>query len=155
MAIADVMTSNAVTVSAGETVAHAVTRMVAANVGAVVVCDGPRIAGIFTERDVLRLAGSSTHGRFDTLRVDDVMTRPVITIPADADVLHAAEMMGRHRIRHLPVVEGENLLGVVGIRDVLDVLVEKAWATHDPVARERAHQLLSRVPGRPYAEDDF
>jgi CBS domain-containing protein len=155
VAVADVMTANAVTLPAGETVARAISRMVAANVGAVVVCDGPRIAGIFTERDVLRLADSHAHVRFDTLPVDDVMTRRVFTIPADADILDAAEMMGRHQIRHVPVVEGENLLGVVGIRDVLDVLVEKAWATHDPEARERAHQLLSRARGRPYSEGEL
>jgi CBS domain-containing protein len=52
--------------------------------------------------------------------------------------------MGEKRIRHLPVVEGENLLGMVGIRDVLRTLVERVWSDHDPSARDTAGQLLRR-----------
>jgi CBS domain-containing protein len=68
-------------------------------------------------------------------------------------VLHAAELMGRHRIRHLPVVEAGNLLGVVGIRDVMSVLVEKLWAARDPQARRQVQELLSRSPGRLHEEE--
>ena len=57
MAVSDVMGVTAVTVRPDVTVQEAIGRMVAANVGSVTVCDGPRLVGIFTERDVLRLAG--------------------------------------------------------------------------------------------------
>ena len=52
--------------------------------------------------------------------------------------------MGERKIRHLPVVEGENLLGIVGIRDVLGSLAERLWSTHDEQARETVHDLLAR-----------
>jgi len=54
--------------------------------------------------------------------------------------------MGERRIRHLPVVEGENLLGIVGIRDILGALAEVLWRTQDEAARETVHELLSRRP---------
>jgi CBS domain-containing protein len=146
MAVSDVMGVTAVTVGPDVTVQEAIGRMVAANVGSVTVCDGPRLVGIFTERDVLRLAGRGAD--FRSLDVGDVMTTDLITIPPDADLLAAAHLMAEKRIRHLPVVEGDNLLGVVGIRDVLSVLFEKLWAQHDEEARQRVQELLSRTPGR-------
>jgi signal-transduction protein with cAMP-binding, CBS, and nucleotidyltransferase domain len=59
-------------------------------------------------------------------------------------VLDAARLMGERKIRHLPVLEGENLLGMVGIREVMRTLVERLWRTQDPEARERARELLAR-----------
>ena len=71
------------------------------------------------------------------------MTRQVVTISPDADLLAAARLMGERQIRHLPVVEGENVLGMVGIRDVLAALAEALWRTHDEAARETVHGLLA------------
>src|SRR3954447_23372567 len=151
MAISDVMGVSAVTVHPEVTVQEAIGRMVAANVGSVTVCDGPRLVGIFTERDVLRLAGSGAD--FTSLAVGDVMTTALVTIPPDADPLAAAHLMADKRIRHLPVGEGDNLLGVVGIRDVLSVLFEKLWAQHDPEARRQVQELLTRTPARRVHEE--
>jgi CBS domain-containing protein len=72
------------------------------------------------------------------------MTRSPVTLAPDTDVLDAARLMGERKVRHLPVVEGENLLGMVGIREVMRTLVERLWRTQDPEARERARELLSR-----------
>jgi signal-transduction protein with cAMP-binding, CBS, and nucleotidyltransferase domain len=52
--------------------------------------------------------------------------------------------MGERKIRHLPVLEGENLLGIVGVREVMRSLVERLWRTQDPEAHERARELLGR-----------
>jgi CBS domain-containing protein len=136
------MSAQVVSVEPDATVADAIARMMEAHVGAVAVCEGTRLVGIFTERDVLRLAAEA--GEFRGLKVGDVMTRnPVVATP-DLRIVEAAEIMGERRIRHLPVVEGENLLGMIGIRDVLRTLVERVWADHDPAARETAGQLLQR-----------
>jgi CBS domain-containing protein len=70
------------------------------------------------------------------------MTRTLVTASPDDDVLAAAQMMGERRIRHLPVVEGDNILGLIGIRDVLRVLVETLWRERDEGARETARGLL-------------
>lgn len=138
------MSTRLVHVAPEATVRAAVRRMAEADVGSIVVCDASRLAGIFTERDVLRLAGQSAD--LDQTRVADAMTRDVATVTPDADILAAARLMGERGIRHLPVVEGENVLGVVGIRDVLGALAEHLWRTHDEDARETVHELLSRRP---------
>jgi CBS domain-containing protein len=134
-----------VSVAPEESVQVAIARMLEENVGSVAVCDGPRLVGIFTERDVLRLAGEDG-GHFSELSIETVMTHRPVTISPDADVLGAANLMNERGIRHLPVVEGENLLGMLGIREVLRTLVERLWQTHDPEFHERARELLERRP---------
>jgi CBS domain-containing protein len=140
MAIGDVMRTRVVTVSTGDSARLAVLRMLEEGVGSVAVCEEGRLVGIFTERDVLALAGDGAD--LDGVRVDDVMTRDPITVDADVSVLDAARLMGERKIRHLPVVEGEHLLGMIGIRDVLGSLVERAWQTHDESAHATARSLF-------------
>ena len=142
MAIADVMSLRVVKVSPDEPVRLAIARMLEENVGSVAVCEGERLVGIFTERDVLRLAGEGPH--FAEANVGDVMTRNPVTISPDDEIIAAAQLMSERRIRHLPIVQGGNLLGIVGIREVMRTLVERLWRTQDPEARERARELLSR-----------
>jgi CBS domain-containing protein len=136
------MRTRVVTVNPGDTARLAVLRMLEEGVGSVAVCDGGKLVGIFTERDVLALSGEGTD--LDAVNVGDVMTREPITVDADVAVLDAARLMGEKRIRHLPVVQGEHLLGMIGIRDVLGSLVERAWQTHDEAARDTARQLFRR-----------
>lgn len=145
--IVDVMSTRLVQVEPGATVRAAVRRMAEAGVGSVVVCEHARLAGIFTERDVLRLVAETAD--LDGTRIADVMTREVVVVSPDADILAAARLMGEHRIRHLPVAEGENVLGLVGIRDILRALAEHLWRTRDEDARETVHALLSRQAPRP------
>jgi CBS domain-containing protein len=141
--IADVMSLRVVSVRPDESVQLSIARMMEENVGSVAVCEGNRLVGIFTERDVLRLAGDG--GQLADLKVGDVMTTGVITISPDDDVVAAAHLMGERRIRHLPVVQDGNLLGVLGIREVMRTLVERLWREHDPDARETARELLRRT----------
>ena len=140
--VSGVMTTQVVSIEPQETVLAAIERMMDAGVGSVAVCDGARLVGIFTERDVLRLAAERRP--FEGLRVGDVMTAGPITIDPYTSIVEAAHLMGERRIRHLPVVEGEHLHGMVGIRDVLRTLVERAWREHDADARETAQELLRR-----------
>ncbi len=140
--ISDVMSLRLVTVHPEETVQVAIARMLEENVGGVVACDGDRLVGIFTERDVLRLAGEGEG--FPELRVGDVMTRNVLTVSPDDEVVEAARLMGERQIRHLPVVQDGNVLGLVGIREALRSLLEVLWRDHDPAARATARELLRR-----------
>ena len=132
-----------VTVEPGDSVRLAVLRMLEESVGSVAVCEQGRLVGIFTERDVLALAGEGTD--LDAVNVGDVMTTELLTAPADAQVLDVAKLMGERRVRHLPVVEGEHLLGMVGIRDILGSLVEKLWSSHDQAAHDTARALFRRA----------
>ena len=144
MPIADVMTTRLVQAEPDETVREAIRRMSDAGVGSIAVCEGSRLVGILTERDVLSLAARGVD--FDGLRVREAMTDRVFTVSPDADIVATARLMGERHIRHLPVVEGENLLGIVGIRDVLGALAEALWRTQDDAVHETARSLLSHRP---------
>ncbi len=137
------MTFRVVTVTPDDPVSVAIARMLEETIGSVAICEGDRLVGIFTERDVLRLAGEGSG--FADVRVGDVMTRNPVTLSPDDDVLDAARLMGERKVRHLPVLEGENLMGMVGVREVMRTLVERLWRTQDPEARERARELLGRT----------
>jgi CBS domain-containing protein len=136
------MSISIVSVEPDATVRDAIAKMMKEHIGAVAVCNGTRLVGIFTERDVLRLAAERDD--FQDLRVGDVMTSRVVTASADTSIVDAAHLMGEHKIRHLPIVEGDNLIGMIGIRDVLRTLVERVWSDHDPDARQTAGTLLRR-----------
>lgn len=140
MQIGGVMRSRLVTASPDETAGDAIRRMLEAGVGSVVVCDGPVLVGIFTERDVLRLAG--TGADFDATPLSEVMTSSPATISADDGILEAAELMKERKLRHLPVVEDGNLVGIVSIRDVLAFLAERLWQEQDESAHDTARALL-------------
>jgi CBS domain-containing protein len=141
--IADVMSLRVLTVTPDETVQLAIARMLEENVGSVAVCEGNHLVGIFTERDVLRLAGENSE--LQALKVGDVMTRRVLTVSPDDDILAAGALMAERRIRHLPVVQDGMVMGIVGLRDVTRSLLELVWREHDVAARETARQLLRRA----------
>lgn len=140
MPIADLLSPRVVSVGPEDTVRVAIGRMLEEDTGSVAVCEEERLVGIFTERDVLRLAGGGAN--FDELRVRDVMTRTLVTTTPDVDVLDAARLMGEKKIRHLPVLHGEHLLGVVGIREIMRSIVEQLWRRPDADVRETARELL-------------
>lgn len=106
------------TIAANETVFEALRMMADKDIGALVVMQGDKIVGILSERDYARkviLLGKSSK---ETL-VSEIMTSPVVTIHPDQTVEEAMEMMNRHRVRHLPVVENEQLIGIISIGDVV------------------------------------
>jgi CBS domain-containing protein len=142
MRIGEVMSVRLVTVGPDDPVSLAVARMNEESVGSVTVCDGPELVGIFTERDLVRLAGEGS--QFAQIRISEVMTRRPVTVSPDDDIVSAARLMGERRIRHLPVVQDGFLLGVIGIRDVMGSLVERVWRDRDDDARETARELLRR-----------
>ena len=120
--IADVMSLRVLTVTPDETVQLAIARMLEENVGSVAVCEGNHLVGIFTERDVMRLAGENSE--LQALRIGDVMTRRVLTVSPDDDILAAGALMADRRIRHLPVVQDGQVMGIVGLRDVTRSLLD-------------------------------
>ncbi len=140
MKIGDVMRVRVVNVSPEATVAEAVARMVEERIGAVAVCEGGRLVGILSERDVLRLADEG--GSFRQRPVGEVMTSRVVTVAPEVGIVEAAALMGERQIRHLPVVEEDRLLGIVSMREVMRLLVERCWDGRDAAAHETAQRLL-------------
>ena len=113
-----------VSCDAATSVREAVAILAERRIGALPVYSNGRIAGIFSERDVVyQLAG---HGPAMLERsVGDVMTAPAITVDRGTGVLEALGLMTRRRIRHLPVVEGERVIGFVSIGDLVKYRIER------------------------------
>ncbi|MEA2331070.1 MAG: hypothetical protein QOH58_1208 [Thermoleophilaceae bacterium] len=96
-------------------------RMVAKDVGAVLVTDGDRLVGILTERDVLRAVAQ---GIDDTTVAADWMTRDPDTLDPDESTQHAAVLMIHGGFRHLPVTEDGAVVGMLSIRDLMRLVLE-------------------------------
>ena len=142
-ALSEVASQPALTVSASTTLADTIHLMQQERRACVLIMENDRLIGIFTERDVLRLAGAGAD--FEATPLRDSMTPNPLTISAEDGILEAAQLMGSRRLRHLPVVEGGNLVGMVSIRDVLGFLAERLWNDHDEAAHETARALLDRT----------
>jgi CBS domain-containing protein len=105
-------------IDAGATAFEAVERMVEANVGSLLVTEGGDIAGVVTERDYLRrVAVNELDHRETTVR--EIMSSPLIVVTPQTSVDECMALMTNRRIRHLPVVESGDVVGIVSIGDVV------------------------------------
>jgi CBS domain-containing protein len=100
------------------TVLDAVRRMVDANVGSLLVTEGGRVVGIVTERDYLRRAALNEHADDET-PVKEIMTSPLVVATPDTPIDECMALMTERRIRHVPVVEGGDVIGLVSIGDLV------------------------------------
>lgn len=110
-------------VSPDDTLLTTLLRLAEKNVGALLVLDGERIAGIVSERDIVR---EIAHHRACVLDapIKAFMTEDVITVSPETTVEECMQLMTRARIRHLPVVQSGKLVGVISIGDVVKKLIE-------------------------------
>ena len=112
-------------ISAGpnDTVRIVVDLLAQNRIGAVPVVEGDSIVGIFSERDIVRLLSSYGPEALDR-SLDEVMTKSPVTCDPSMAVIGALSQMTQKRIRHLPVVDGNTVVGMLSIRDLLDDLIE-------------------------------
>jgi CBS domain-containing protein len=113
----DAVRRSAVAVAPADTVQHAATIMDQAGVGALAVVDGPQLVGIVTDRDLVRRGLAA--GLPGDARIDGVMTAPVVTIDADADVHEAFAAFRTHGIRRLAIQRDGSFAGMITIDDLL------------------------------------
>jgi CBS domain-containing protein len=119
----DLMHTRVVATTADTSVAAAAAAMVAASVGSAVVMQGPFLLGILTERDVLRAAASGDD--LSSSMVSAWMTRDPQPASPDTSVEDAAQIMLLNGFRHLPVVEGRTVCGVVSLRDLFAARIRR------------------------------
>ena len=105
-----------------DTVFDALQTLADHNVGALMVLDNGKLVGVFSERDYTRkiaLAGKSSK---DT-KVQDIMTSNVISVPPQMRTRDCLALMSQKKIRHLPVVDGEKVYGMISIRDIMNDII--------------------------------
>jgi CBS domain-containing protein len=110
-------------IASTDTVLQAVKKMTEAHVGALLVTEGDKIVGIYTERDYLYKGENEGRVAKDT-RIKDVMSVRMITVTKDTTADQCVELMKQYNIRHLPVVENDQLVGLVSMRDVIAAAFE-------------------------------
>jgi len=111
-------------VSPDSTVHNALVIMAEKNTGSVLITENGKLTGIFTERDYARkvnLKGRSSN----TTAISEVMTRNPITISMDTTIEQCMGIMSGKKVRHLPVLEGDELVGVISIGDVVRFIIEE------------------------------
>lgn len=108
------------------------------NVGALMVMDGGKLVGVFSERDYTRkiaLAGKSSK----ETRVREIMSTTVITVAPEVRTRDCLSLMSQKKIRHLPVVDGDKVLGMISIRDIMNDII----ADHERTISQLEHYISS------------
>jgi len=117
MKIGDIMTRDVRTIDRNSTVEQAARMMKELNVGSIPVTENGNVIGIITDRDVVLRNVADERTAADT-RVEEVMSKTVVTATPDMDVHRAADLMAQNQIRRLPVVENDRMVGIVSIGDL-------------------------------------
>lgn len=130
--------SAVISAAPGSTVAEAAALLTDKRIGAVVILDGERLAGILSERDIVRTLAKEGPGCLNG-PASRLMTAKVVTCTPAHSIAEVMEIMTNSRIRHLPVMEGERLAGMVSIGDVVKWRLEEA--------QEEVRQLSAYVAG--------
>ncbi len=110
--------SDVLKIDASATVFEALEKIVERNVGSILVTDGDKVVGIMTERDYLRKIAVKGRTSRDTT-VGEIMSSPLVYVTPETQVDETMAIMTDRRIRHLPVVENDEVIGIVSIGDVV------------------------------------
>jgi CBS domain-containing protein len=119
----EIMTGDVFTIGRDASVADVASSMLKGRFGSAIVMEGSWLTGIFTERDVLRAAAAGVD--LTSSPVSEWMTSDPVTVSPDMEADEAAEIMITNGFRHLPVVEGKSVSGIVSLRDILRTRVRR------------------------------
>ena len=137
MEVSEVMTKEVVTVGPHYNVADVASLMDSKGIGSVIVLEENRVLGILTERDILKVIGAGEDPK--NVAAHEALIGDLYTIAPEATVEEAASQMTQARVRHLPVIAEDRIVGIVSIRDLV------RWSVRDIAkATELPHLDLSR-----------
>ena len=133
-------------VPAEATVFEAIKIMADKNIGALLVMSGGKLAGIFSERDYTRKV--VLQGKSSKERVREIISSEVISVGLHHSVEECMKLMTEHRVRHLPVVEGEKVVGLISIGDLVNWIISTQDATIDQMTHYITGGYRSIPPDR-------
>jgi CBS domain-containing protein len=141
MLVGDIMNTDVKTAGLEDSFADVAKTMHAKGISSVVVLDGKKLSGIVTERDIVNLV--ATGGDPHTTSVGHGMTRKdLVTATPRTELVEAAEQMVSRNIRHLPVVDGEDVVGIISIRDMTRWAAEELSGGHEMPDIAGSHAAL-------------
>jgi CBS domain-containing protein len=141
MLVGEIMHPDVKTASPSDSFADVAKMMRSHGISSVVVLDGKKLQGIVTERDIVNLVAEG--GDPNTTTVEGGMTRlDLITVDSKTEVADAAEQMVSNNIRHLPIVDGGNVVGIVSIRDMTRWAAEELSSGHEMPDIAGSHAAL-------------
>lgn len=129
-------------VTKGNTVFEALELMADKNIGAVLVLEDNKLTGIFSERDYARKVILQGRASRDTL-IADVMTSKVITVETDQKIEECMQIMADKHIRHLPVNQNGELVGIISINDIVAAIIREQ--------KNHIQSLENYISGNPYS----
>lgn len=130
MKIKDIMSRDIVTCTPTDLISEIAQSMRALDIGCMPVVDGPRVIGMITDRDIVTRSVAKDGQKY----VKDVMSHEVISVGPETSTEEAADVMAQHRIRRLPVIKDDGLVGFVAIADLSipsETLHEASQAIHE------------------------
>ncbi len=145
MPVREIMTRDVATVDIKSDVSQLASKMLELEVGSVIITDKKLPVGIVTERDIVRKI-VSMNKRPSDISIKELMTTPLITIPAKEDVTDAMHMMLKMQIRRLPVVENAKLVGIVTDMDLIAISAEMGNIFSDLIKMHREKIFSMETP---------
>ncbi len=118
---------NVISVSPNNSVFEALEVMAQYNIGALLVMEGEKLAGIFSERDYAR-KGIIKERKAKSTQIAELMTANVITVTPDMNVKDCMEIMSERKFRHLPVVENTKIVGILSVGDIVTAVLNEQKA---------------------------
>jgi len=147
--IRDIMSENPVMINKKASVLDAAKEMKSEMVGSIIIVEDGKPIGILTESDIMRKIVAEEKDPAK-IAVEEIMSSPAITISPDAGIEEAVRIMGKHKIRRLPVVENEKLVGMVTERDLMqvspllmDIIEEWAEINRQRLAYKKERKFLT------------
>jgi len=126
MRVSEIMTKAAVIDQPGDTLVEAARKMWEQQTGSLLVLDGSDLVGILTERDILKAVATGT--ALEDTRISQVMSKDLISVGPGTSLREAAKIMADRWIRHLPVLDGGKLIGLISIGDLVkDIISEQKF----------------------------
>lgn len=142
--VSEIMSKGVASLESKETATTASKKMTEEGFGCLLVTRKGRVVGIVTERDLVRKV-LAENGDPDKIRLEEIMSQPVITVGPSVHVADASKLMSEKRIRRLPVMEGDMLVGIVTTTDIARYLA-KTKSDLDPLINAMARQAAGEGP---------